>query len=406
MALVLLLINVFFAWRYAKMPVESDFASFNMWGMTGAVYGRDFVDCKSPLVHLWMLLLSKVKRDIVVIRLLHFLVTGLPSIIYYAVTKDFAGALAFLVLVHSGWLLTFHGNVGDIPAGLIFLALVMPNPWLFVLLLGIATLYEPKLIVATGLMVLLRIVSVWQPVLVYGIIFAIGAGLLFYENYKGFAWIIESSFTIPKRLVKARKGHYGYMPQHTATAFMFFLPWLAAGIYSKPDPIYWLPAIVLLVFQFAGSVIRANHLIPLIAWIAASGIKPELAYTLVLIDFLSAGLYIGNIWNRFYPGLDDVTKDSVAVGNWLKDKPGILWVNSMWTQLYLYAQKKPIYGMTEMIEVNRVVPERRKIMRDKIKKQPPDWIAVSHDTNVEYDYTNYEQVAKSGYFAIYKRRAK
>ena len=62
--------------------------------------------------------------------------------------------------------------------------------------------------------------------------------------------------------------------------------------------------------------------------------------------------------------------------------------------------------MTEMIEVNRVVPERRKIMRDKIKKQPPDWIAVSHDTNVEYDYTNYEQVAKSGYFAIYKRRTK
>ena len=78
----LLTLNIYIAWRYSKMPVESDFGIFAMWGMTGAVYGKDFVDCKSPGVHTWLMLLSKVKRDIKVVRLLHFFVTGLPSVIY------------------------------------------------------------------------------------------------------------------------------------------------------------------------------------------------------------------------------------------------------------------------------------------------------------------------------------
>ena len=56
----LLTLNIYIAWRYSKMPVESDFGIFAMWGMTGAVYGRDFVDCKSPGVHIWLMLLAKI----------------------------------------------------------------------------------------------------------------------------------------------------------------------------------------------------------------------------------------------------------------------------------------------------------------------------------------------------------
>lgn len=403
---ILLILNLYSAWRYSKLPVEPDFAHFALWGMTGAVYGRDFVDCKTPLIHAWLALLAKVKRDIVIVRLLHFLMTGFPSFVYYTTTKDFAGALAFLVLVHSGWLLTFHGNVGDIPAGLILLALVTGNPWLYVSLLAVATLWEPKLIVATGLMVLLRLPDVWRPVLLYGVVFAASAFALWYNKHKTFEHIIESSITIPKRMLKYRKGLYTFMPQFTATALLYFIPWLIAGVYSKPDILYWLPALAFLAFEFTGRVVRANHLIPLIAWIAAAGIKPEIVYALTLTDFASAGFYIGSTWVRFYPGLADVVKDARDVGTWLKDKPGTLWVNSMWVQVYLYASKPPIFGMTEVIEVNHVATERRKIMRDKIAKHPPDWIVVSNDTNVGYDYTNYVQVAKSSYFAVYQRRTR
>ena len=108
----LLILNSYVAWQYSKMPVESDFGIFAMWGMTGAVYGRDFVDCKSPGVHIWLMLLAKIKRDIKLVRFLHFFVTGAPALVYYIVTHDTAGALAFLILVHSGWLYAFPWQRG------------------------------------------------------------------------------------------------------------------------------------------------------------------------------------------------------------------------------------------------------------------------------------------------------
>jgi len=399
----LLTINSYIAWRYSKMPVESDFGIFAMWGMTGAAYGRDFVDCKSPGVHLWLLLLSKVKRDIKVVRLLHFFVTGLPSVIYYAFTRDYTGALAFLILIHSGWLYAFHGNVGDMPAGLIFLALITGNPWLFVALLEVATFYEPKLVVATGLMILIKIQTVWLPSLVYGALIAIAVGLLYFKLRQVFDALIESAYTIPKRMAAKRKGLYQFMPSYTSIPFMYILPWLFAGIYSKPELLYWLPAIVLIAFQFLGKVIRPNHLLPLAAWIAAAGIRPEIVFALATTDLLSAAMYTGNIWARFYPYCDAITRDAKQIGEWLKDKPGILWVNSMWAQIYLYANKKPTYGMMEIIEVNDVATERREIMNKNISNTPPDWIVTDETARVGYDYRNYRNVAKVSDFIVYKR---
>ena len=399
----LLTINSYIAWRYSKMPVESDFGIFAMWGMTGAAYGRDFVDCKSPGVHLWLLLLSKVKRDIKVVRLLHFFVTGLPSVIYYAFTRDYTGALAFLILIHSGWLYAFHGNVGDIPAGLIFLALITGNPWLFMALLVVATLYEPKLVVATGLMTLIKVQTVWLPTVVYGAV--IGAAAYMLWRYRRSEWdvLVESAYTIPKRMISSRKGLYKFMPSFTSIPFMYILPWLFAGIYSKPELLYWLPAIVLIAFQFVGKVIRPNHLLPLAAWIAAAGIRPEIVFALATTDLLSAAMYTGNIWARFYPYCDAITKDAKEVGEWLKGRPGVLWVNSMWAQIYLYADKKPTYGMMEIIEVNDVATERREIMNKNISNNPPDWIVTDETARVGYDYRNYRNVAKVSDFIVYKR---
>jgi hypothetical protein len=371
--------------------------------MTGAVYGRDFVDCKSPGVHTWLMLLAKIKRDIKVVRFLHFMATGMPSIIYYLVTKDYAGALAFLILIHSGWLYAFHGNVGDIPAGLIFLALITGNPWLFVALLVVATFYEPKLVVATGLMILIKIQTVWLPSLVYGSVLAVSAAILYYKYRQVFDWIVESAYTIPKRMISSRKGLYKFMPSFTSIPFMYILPWLFAGVYSKPEFLYWLPAIVLITFQFVGKVIRPNHLLPLAAWIAAAGIRPEIVFALATTDLLSAAMYTGNIWARFYPYCDAITRDAKQIGEWLKGRPGILWVNSMWAQIYLYADKKPTYGMMEIIEVNDVATERREIMNKNISNSPPDWIVTDETARVGYDYRNYRNVAKVSDFIVYKR---
>ncbi len=403
--LLLVALNAYISSVYARIDVEPDFATFAMWGVTGARYGKDFVDCKTPLVHSWLALLGKLcKQRIVYMRLIHFLVTGAPATIYYALTKDFAGALAFLVMVHSGWLLAFHGNVGDLPAGMIFLALIVPGPWIKMGLLVLATLYDPKLIAATGLMTLFSITKLWLPAVVYSGVVLIA--LAFVWKYKHSLWelLVESSFTIPARMQKSRKGLYTWMPTYTGIGFIYLLPWVGAAVLSKPEILYWIPPLAFLLFQFTGRVVRQNHLIPLVAWVAASGIRPEFVYALAATDFISSGLYLPDIWKRFYTGLADLIKDAKAVGLWLADKPGTLWVNTMHTEIYLWAKKPPVHGMMEVIEVHAVAKERRRIMENKISKSPPDWIVVGNDINANFDYSDYAVVARSPYFVIYKRR--
>ena len=193
------------------------------------------------------------------------------------------------------------------------------------------------------------------------------------------------------------------MPNFTSIPVMYVLPWLFAAVYAKPEILYWLPVLVFIAFQFLGKVVRPNHLLPLAAWIAAAGIRPEIALALATTDLLSSCLYLGNIWARYYSYLNSITKDAKEVGEWLKGRPGTLWVNSMWAQIYLYADKKPAYGMMEIIEVNDVATERREIMNKNISSNPPDWIVTDETARVGYDYRNYRNVAKVSDFIVYKR---
>jgi hypothetical protein len=75
----------------------------------------------------------------------------------------------------------------------------------------------------------------------------------------------------------------------------------------------------------------------------------------------------------------------------------------MWAQIYLYANKKPTYGMMEIIEVNDVATERREIMNKNISNTPPDWIVTDETARVGYDYKKYRNVAKINNFVVYKR---
>jgi len=121
---LLLLVDLFYAWRYAGITIDPDFAMFNFASFTGSWYGRDFVDCKSPAIHIWYWILAKIVGvDIIRIRILHTFLIGLPGVIFYILTGNFWCALAFIVIVNSGWLYAFHGNVGQQAAGYILLAL-------------------------------------------------------------------------------------------------------------------------------------------------------------------------------------------------------------------------------------------------------------------------------------------
>jgi nucleoside 2-deoxyribosyltransferase len=75
----------------------------------------------------------------------------------------------------------------------------------------------------------------------------------------------------------------------------------------------------------------------------------------------------------------------------------------MWAQIYMYANKKPHYGMMEIIEVSEVATERRNAMVELIKQHPPDWIVTDETARVGYDYGKYRNVAKVNNFVVYKR---
>lgn len=398
--LLLFAINLFYAWRYAPIDIDPDFALFSITGQTGAWYGRDYVDCKSPLVHIWFWLLSKIWGSVYGVRFLHFTITGLPGLIYTHLTGDFWGGLAFVVLIHTGFLLTFHGNVGDIPAGLILLALVVQNPWVAFGLFSVAVIYEPKLIVA--LIAWGASGGFWWQSMAYLIVGIVGLGLLWYFKHEWFEWLVEANLTIPKRMNKNRTGLYRWMPSFTANGMLYIGMWVAVAVIGKMDLVYWLPPLAFLLFMFSGHVVRPNHLIPLVPWLAASGLNPAPVIALFGVDTVSAGFYLGDIWNRFYPGLRDVIKESRDIGEWLKEKSGLLWVNSIHSEIYTWSGKPPQYGMTEQIEIASVATERRKKMRVRLVKNPPDWVVVQPGMmSLQFESKGYHPVARSVNFVVY-----
>jgi hypothetical protein len=402
--LPLLILNLYYAWRFAGLDIDPDFALFNMAGQTGAWYGKDFVDCKSPAVHIWFWLLSRITPSVYGVRFLHFFITGIPGLVYTYLTGNLWGGLAFIVLVHSGFLLTFHGNVGDIPAGLILLALTLQNPWVAFGAFVLAVIYEPKLIVALIAWGLSG--GFWWQSMAYGITGLVGLGLLWYLKHDWFEWLVEANLTIPKRMNENRKDAYPFLPSFTSVAILYVGMWIAFAVVDKPSVVYWIPPLLFLIISVMGKVIRPNHLIPLIPWVAASGLNPAAVIALASVDTVSAGFYLGDIWMRFYPGLRDVIKEAKEIGLWLKGKPGTLWVNSMYSEIYIWSGKPPVYGMTEQIEIAQVATERRKKMIYRFSKNPPKYVVVHLEHNnmpVKFDFKGYHPVARSVFFAIYRK---
>jgi hypothetical protein len=150
-------LSLWYAWRSSRQIIDPDWAMFNLYAFTGAVYGRDFADCKMPTIHLWYAAIARVVgKDIGRVKFVHHCLIALPGIL----VGGWAG-LAFVVWVNSGWLYGFHGNVGQIPAGLLLLTMTQGNAWVGAVLAFIAIAFEPKMVLSALLVLALR--GWWLP---------------------------------------------------------------------------------------------------------------------------------------------------------------------------------------------------------------------------------------------------
>lgn len=393
---VLLAISLYHAWRYSKTSADPDWAYFNLYAFTGSLYGRDFADCKTPGVHIYYWLLSKVVGvDVKRIKFANHFLVGFVGVILYWMTGNFTNALAYTVLVNSGWLLAFHGNVGQVPAALIVLALVSPAPLAFVLWV-LAVGFEPKLFFS--LVVYAALAGWWFAVL----LIPLGLLGLLLKDTQWFRWLWESSVVIPARIGRTRNKET-WFPWFTSNPVLYILPWLLLGVWSKPDLLYWLPVLAYVVFIALGKAVRSNHLIPLIPWLAFAGISPEFVIGLVIVDFISSGFYLGDMWLRYYPALGDLNETARATGEWLKDKAGTLYVNGIHSGIYIHARKPLCLGMTEQIEIREVAAERREDMRRRWKENPPDWVVTGDVPGIIFKPIGYRKTATVGATEIYRK---
>jgi hypothetical protein len=411
---VLIALCVFFAWRLSKVVADPDWAVFNLPGLVGSHYGRDFVDCKTPAIHYTNWLITKIfGKTVPRTKFGYHLLVSLMGVAYFAITKDFVGAFVYIVMINSGWLLAFHGNVGAIPAGLIMLAIGSHNPLFAAGFLLLSLLYEPKLIpVALAFIPLFG----W----VYALYLAIGLGLIGVclgitrlVNKQLFDWLIESSVLVPMRMLRDRtKDREGWLyktwlPSFTATAYLYILPWIMVALLSNRSLTFWLPAMVYAISIGTGRVVRANHLLPLVAWIATSGIMPLAAIVMVTVDFISNGFYFGDYFLRNYMALYGRVNEAKEIGEKMAEKEGVLWVNCLDTNIYIYAGKPVPYGMAEVIEASSEANvDRQNKVAELWNADRPRWVVTTDEgQRVVFRPGGYRMYGKSasGLFTVYER---
>lgn len=396
--LLLALLSLYMAWRFCKMTIDPDWALFNMAAFTGAWWGRDFVDCKMPTIHLWYYAIAKlVGTNVVRIRFVHHLLVSAPGVII----GGWAG-LAFIVMVNSGWLIAFHGNVGQQPAGAILLALYWNNPWLSTALVFLAIAFEPKLVTV----LLVPILSGWWLPLLAGLAISAGLALAIRILYPVvWGWLVEANLVITKRMAQQRWKNIRRGGDPTLTSMqgiLYVMPWTVLAVYTNPDWRYWLPAAAYIALSLAGGVMRSNHVLVLAPWIAL--VLPwQGAIALFISDWVSGFAYIGNLWGRFYHGLMVANMEAQVEGNFLKGKPGTLWVNGIHSAVYIHAGKPPFGGMTEQIEIRDQARERRLAWRSAWKKEPPYWVVQAAGPGWDFTPIGYHLEASTDQSKIYRR---
>jgi hypothetical protein len=214
----------------------------------------------------------------------------------------------------------------------------------------------------------------------------------------------EMNITIPKLMRDARR-HITFGDSYCASGFLYVMPWICVAVIYNHNPMYWAPVLCYLALLFVGYAIRPNHLIPIIPWVVLAGTPPELLLALSVSDFVSGFGYWSNLWKRFYPALHNINYEAKEIGLYLKGLTGTLWVNSLSTSIYIYAQKKPIHGFVEQVEMRDVVPERRRKWVEAWKTEPPDYVVEAFNKGYRFNpAAGYKVIARdTGTSVIYKK---
>jgi len=213
---------------------------------------------------------------------------------------------------------------------------------------------------------------------------------------------------LPMRITKYRRKavFHTWVPSYTAAMLIYILPWMVFAVYAKPDILYWLPALGYLIFNSIGYAIRQNHFIPIIPWIVLSGIPGWLILTLIAVDLMASGFYLGDIWDRFYPWMVKNNKEAEQAGKWLRDKEGTIWVNGLHSGIYIHARKPILYGMAEQVEIRENSHERRERMLNEWKANPPDWVVLGEGPSINFNGKGYKLEKRFGNTVIFGKEGR
>lgn len=392
-------LNLWIAWRYSRLPLGEDEGLWMLWGFTGARPYLDDVDCKPPGIHLWLWLLARLSgRKIRLTKFLQHAAVGGFAIAAYRLSGSLNAGLIFTALAQSAWLRAYHAPLETTSAGFLLLALLL-DPWPATICLALAVLFNLKL-GPPGLLYML--LHGWWPelgaaALAATTIFALWI-LLWPSCFRAVAY---GCITVSRRLVRTRqRGGQRIVPRwdpYLVTPMLLVVPAVCAAILARPDPILWTVAAAYIAVNLQGRVWRPYHWIPLAAFAAAAA--PSAAILFLLADWITNGVYLGNVIDRTQPGTLQLGEDARAVGEALRLMRGALWVQDEQTQIYIYAGKRPA-GPVEQVEIRHVIPERKD--RREQSRQQIDLLVLGPDS-IPFAPRGFRTTLVRGPFAVLTR---
>lgn len=363
-------LNLYVALRYMRQNIGPDEAIWLLWGVTGARPYYDFWDCKPPGIFLWMKLLGLITGGRWQwMKLLHHIAVGVGCIGVYLYTGSLGAALLATAVLQSAWFFAFQSWI-DAISGLFLLLMCVAPPWAAAIYAALACFFSvksgpPAAIVLFGYGYFI------PTAVVAGIGFLAIAGLAL-VNMDLLRRIWYGTFEIPRRMAKHRIPLL--WTNYLATPLLLVIPLVMLSIYAGISPVILLACASYAILNTFGRVWRSNHMLPL-AMLAACLPSPGLAALYLLFEMVSAGFYLGDVWVTVYPNIVGPLVTSRALGEELASQKGTLWVNNWWTQIYIYARKRPFYGARQM-EITGIIEETVKPELQRVIDNPPDVIVL------------------------------
>lgn len=372
-------VNLWYATRYAVQVIGPDEGIWLLWGMTGSRYGRDWTDCKPPGIHAWMALLAALTgRRLALMKWLHHTTIGAICVVVTAKAGLGAGLLA-TVMLQSAWLYAYQSWMDALSGALLLLG-VLSAPIPALVCFAAAAFLNVKVLIPAAVWTLTQ--GWWiegAAALGAG---ACAAGVWYLAHPVSFSRVWLGSVEIPRRIREMRKG--------IPPAWVAWSPyWANALLIAAPAVLICVPtmrweiavtALSYVVLNAWGLVWRPNHWLPL-AVVAASAPPAMLAALVLATEMIAARGLLGNVWQVTYPGIARELDAARTIGEYVRTylkENGLkrLWVNSMMTQVYVYAGTAPYVGHVEQIEITEVMPEAGMEAERELAAHPPDVIVM------------------------------